>query len=200
MRISFFLVFSSLFSCMKKPEKQWTLRNLTLINNIGIITIALDADLDTLHSWNQVSDYKCGDLKYYRFQSHKFPMIEERDYLPQCPDSMYGLTITHILHQECNTLNIEFKAAEVLSNQKEHLYTLDTTTIFKIMETKIINGLPFAICATITKFKHIEQNLFASTMYKDNFINFNFKKTSSSISDSAFIKDSYAMLMTFQIK
>lgn len=193
-------------SCNGGQKSERTTRTLTLINNIGTVTLDLTADFDTLHSWKRNEDYKCGAQQYYRFQSMKYSMAEETQPFSHEPDSMLQLTITHYYYSECiDERPKKFEPDSILKNIP-YFYLLMNPKHkkeFKIFEKTNINGLPFVVHATADSSyykKTIIQKLSAITFFNTYVLSFDFEKSSPTFNDTAFIRDSYEMLKTIKIK
>jgi hypothetical protein len=200
-RLTFLTLLTIILSCQSGHENRKYSRHLTLINNIGTLTINLTTDFDTLHTWKRSSDINCGVKQYYRIQSSKYPMTEERGEYSNSPDTMYGITITHTYFPECQS-NIEFNPDKELKLIKQKNIENNRHIKFKVLEQVNINGLKFIVCGTIGKpFNNIvEQNFSALTKFRSTNIDINFLKSSSYLTDTTFIRDCYEMLKTIKIE
>jgi hypothetical protein len=176
---------------------------IPLANNYGTVLINLTPDFDTLHSWESYSDYKCSGVKIYRIQSSKYPMTEENgNFNSSFPDSLYGVTISHVYPPECSTNVRKTTPVEYLADLKQHFLAKNPITKLNVIENININGLTFSVIATtsMSEKKMFQQELFASTFYKYSYLSFSFVKSSRVLSDTFFIRDSYEMLKTLKIR
>jgi hypothetical protein len=200
---SFLILFLLISSCKSDLKFERTIRTFELINNIGVIRLNLTNEFDTLHSWTRSSDYECGTEQYYRLQSSKYPMLEE-EYFSNFPDSMYGVTISHRFFPACIKKHTTFQPDLIIEKIKEnraHLVGIHNAS-FKLLKQEEINNFKFVIYATIdtTHQNIIEQQLSAITYINKYPIKIEFLKTSTNLSDTSFIWDSYNMLKTIKIK
>lgn len=195
-------------SCITSCRPSTTsIRKLDLISSnrpFCSVSIELTNDFDTLHNWIHRSDYNCGDLRKYRFQSSVYPMVEDSFELSDQPDSMYGLTISHRFAPECDKSRMD----DLPDSALKKIYTFmkhlkyGKEPRFSIYEITKINGLSFVTYAIIdtTNDQLIKQELKSTVYFKEHFIHFVFTKSSGLFKDTSFIADSYEMLKTVRLQ
>lgn len=108
------------------------------------IVLDLPSDFDTMISWEQISDYHCGDMQHYRFQGRNLPIDLESGFFNLSHDiEIRQLTVSHILNADCALDRNGRDGGWIynwLNQQMRKAYEEDTTTHIVTIDSILINN------------------------------------------------------------
>ena len=104
----------------------YTKHSITLINELGNISIYLPNALDTFYTYADFGEYRCGETKQFRFASKKFDPDHATDFSYSDPtDTLYQLTIIQTYAKDCETyVTIDDAMLKSMKKEKGKIYSI----------------------------------------------------------------------------
>lgn len=195
------LTFSIFFPSACTPEKTSAF-SFALTDLNQTTTIELPPSFDTLFTWQNSTDYHCGDLRCYRLQPASLGIDKESGFVAHRFHHRWrNLTISYLFHKDCipsESVDTPFRAAEVMQFMIRSKKVEYPTSQFLFIDSLILDHQKFVAAAWISPDSSSDyQELIYRT--KLNGFNVSFLFQSNLPNDSHFISEMQRSFESLQL-
>ncbi|MCL2131034.1 MAG: hypothetical protein FWH36_01050 [Lentimicrobiaceae bacterium] len=156
------IIFVTIYACNRTvpnpvPE-DYIEHTIELKNNLGLLTISLPPEFDTLYSWTHRGDNNCGHFEKFRFANKKYSLPQETGtfyFYYLIVDSLYQLTIIQQKNTDfCGDTMPKIDDKLVEDEVKNYLECYPDVDIF-LKGIKTIQGRDFIVIGGIYDSKYV---------------------------------------------